>query len=122
MSDRVREEQAEEAAANCAKLREWFGPPPVLSTENQKAYDDLTMDLLQLLGPHDLIELMYIRQLADSTWEVIRYTRHKTLAIDRKFRARLELQAKREGERAKLKEARASELDKKNRETATQVE
>ena len=46
MRDSVPEERAQEAAANFAKLREWFGPPPVLSTENQKAYDDLTMYLL----------------------------------------------------------------------------
>jgi hypothetical protein len=62
---------------------------------------------------------MYKRQVVDSTWEIVRYTRHKTLAIDRKFRARLEFQAKRERERAKLKEAKASELGEKNREPAT---
>ena|SRR5215510_6343431 len=108
MRARVREVRAEETAANFAKLRELFGPPPVLSTENQKAYDDLTMHLLQVFRPHDLIELMYIRQLADITWEIVRYTRHKTLAIDRKFRARLEFQAKRERGRARLKESQGA--------------
>jgi hypothetical protein len=122
MRDSVPEERAQEAAANFAKLREWFGPPPVLSTENQKAYDDLTMQLLQAFRPTDFIELMYIRQRADSTWEIVRYTRHKTLAIDRKFRARLEFQAKRERARAKLKEAKAGELGEKNREPATQLD
>jgi hypothetical protein len=121
MHDSLREDRAAEAAEKFAKLREWFGPPPVLSTENQNAYDDLTMQLLQDFKPHSFIELMYIRQLADSTWEIVRYTRHKTLAIDRNFRARLEFQAKRERERARLKEAITRELGEKDREKVTQL-
>jgi hypothetical protein len=121
MHDAV-EERVHEAAANFAQLRKWFGPPPVLSTENQKAYDDLTMHLLRTFRPNDFIELMYIRALADSTWEIVRYSRHKILAIDRKFRAHFELQAKRQRARAKLKEAKARELGQKDGETATQID
>jgi hypothetical protein len=55
----------ESCVKNFAAMRELFGSPPVLSTENQKAYDDLTMQLLQDFRPHSFIEMMYIRQLAD---------------------------------------------------------
>jgi hypothetical protein len=37
MRDRVREERAQDGSASFAQLRELFGPPPVLSTENPKA-------------------------------------------------------------------------------------
>jgi hypothetical protein len=122
--DRIRREPAQEAAADFVRMQEWFGPPPVLSSESQKAYNDLTIQLLLRLNPlrPDFVQLMYIRQIADGTWEMIRYTRHKNLAIDRKFRARLEFQAKRERERARLKEAKARELGEKKCEPATQLD
>jgi hypothetical protein len=82
----------------------------------------LTIQLLQIFRPRDFIELMYIRELADSSWELARYTRHKTSAIDRKFRARLEFQAKRDRARAQLKEAKARELAERNGEPATQLD
>jgi hypothetical protein len=109
-------------ATNLAELRELFGPPPVLSAENEKAYDDLTIQLLQIFRPRDFIEPMYIRELADSSWQLARYTRHKTSAIDRKFHPRLEFQAKRDRARAQLKEAKARELAERNGEPAIQLD
>src|SRR5207302_1621148 len=33
-------------------------------------------------------------QAVDASWKIVRYTRHQTLAIDRRFRQRLEFQAR----------------------------
>ena len=77
-----------------AELRELFGPPPVLSTENAKAYDEILLRLMQCFDPRDFMERLLIKQLVDCTWEMMRYTRHKTASIERKFRQRLELQSK----------------------------
>jgi hypothetical protein len=77
-----------------AELRELFGPPPVLSTENAKAYDEILARLMQCFEPRDFMERLLIKQLVDCTWEMMRYTRHKTMSIERKFRQRLELQSK----------------------------
>lgn len=81
--------------ANLAKLRELLGPPPVLSTENAKAYDEIMARFIQCHEPRDFMEQMFIKQLTDFTWEIIRYTRHKPLAIERKFQDVQKFQAKR---------------------------
>jgi len=80
--------------ANLAELRELLGPPPVLSTENAKAYDEIATRLMECLAPADFLEQLLIKQLADCTWEIMRYTRHKTLAIERKFQQHREFQVK----------------------------
>jgi hypothetical protein len=102
-----------------SNLQGLFGPPPVLSTENQKAYEDMLAQLIECHRPQDVMEQILIRQLVDSTWEIIRYARHKILVIDRRFRARLEFQAKRTRQLAQLKEAKARELAERNMEPAT---
>jgi len=81
--------------AKLAELRELLGPPPVLSTENAKAYDEIVARLIESLMPQDFLEQLLIMQLADYTWEIMRCTRHKTLAIERKFQQHREFQARR---------------------------
>ena len=49
---------------------------------------------MQCFDPRDFMERLLIKQLVDCTWEIMRYTRHKTASIERKFRQRLELQSK----------------------------
>ena len=49
---------------------------------------------MQCFDPRDFMERLLIKQLVDCTWEMMRYTRHKTMSIERKFRQRLELQSK----------------------------
>lgn len=80
---------------NLAELAEMFGPPPVLGTENVKAYEMMLDQLMQCYEAQDFMEQLLIKHLADCTWEIKRYTRHKTLAIERKFRQLRELAAKR---------------------------
>jgi hypothetical protein len=92
---------------NSAELRELLGPPPVLSSENVKAYDEMLARFLECLEPRDFMEQMLIKQLADCTWDIKRYTRHKTLAVDRKFRQLRENQAKRAKILAQMKAAKS---------------
>jgi hypothetical protein len=97
-----------------AELRDLLGPPPVLSTENVEAYDEILVRLMQCFVPADFMEQMLIKQLADWTWDMKRYTRHKTLAIERKFRQVREFQAKRAKAVAQNREAQARGLARGN--------
>src|SRR5262249_55676730 len=103
-----------------AELRELLGPSPVLSTENQRSYDEISARLIECYLPVDIMEQMLIRQLIDASWEIVRYTRHKKLALDRKLREQREFQVKRAQELTKLREEKARERAERNAKTATQ--
>jgi hypothetical protein len=96
--------------AQLAEFKRLFGPPPVLSTESVEAYHDMMASFTEALRPRDLLEYTFVKELTDATWDLIRYTRHKALAMDRKFRARLEHQAKRAKLAKERKEALTKEL------------
>src|ERR1700730_8158502 len=72
-----------------AEFRQLLGAPPVLSTENARSYDEIMGRLMDCLAPRDFMEQMLIKELADCTWEMARYTRHKTLSMERGFRQHL---------------------------------
>jgi hypothetical protein len=80
---------------NSAELKELLGPPPVLSSEDMKAYDEILARLMECFGPRDFMEQLLIKQWVDENWETMRYARHKTLGIERKARQFREFQAKR---------------------------
>src|SRR6266849_9448994 len=69
-----------------AEIKKLCGPPPVLSSENVAAYYSLLLRLIESFRPHDFMERMMVKHLADTTWENIRYTRHNTLLMERGFR------------------------------------
>jgi hypothetical protein len=71
------------------ELRQLLGAPPVLRTENAQSYAEVMSRLLDCLAPRDFMEQMLIKELTDCTWEMARYTRHKTLAMERGFREHL---------------------------------
>src|SRR5437868_3242757 len=103
-------DQEKSTATLLTELSDLFGPPPVLSTENAKAYDEILARLMQCFAPQDFMEQSLIKQLADWTWEMMRYTRHKTLSIERKFRQRLEFIAKRAKDTAQNRDAQGNKL------------
>src|SRR5512143_2395901 len=55
------------------KLKELFGPAPVLSSEDAKAYDAMLARILECLKASDFIEQMLGKDLTDATWEMKRY-------------------------------------------------
>ncbi len=67
------------------KLRELLGPPPLLRSEKHKFYNEVLARLTQCLQPRDWMEQILVQNLADCTWEMARYTRHKALTMERGF-------------------------------------
>ncbi len=72
-----------------AQLRQLLGAPPVLSTERIRSYQEIMGRLMECLAPCDFMEQMFVKELTDCTWEMARYTRQKTLAMERGFRKHL---------------------------------
>jgi hypothetical protein len=84
------------------ELRALLGPPPVLRTENQEHYEKIFEQLAEVWQPRDFMEVILLKEFADAIWLLIRYQRHQTLLIERRYRQKLETQA----QRARLEQAR----------------
>ena len=80
----TQELQSKANIINSAELKELLGPPPILSSEDGKAYDEIAARLMECIEPRDFMEQLLIKQFVDSTWDTMRYARHKTLGIERK--------------------------------------
>src|SRR6266852_6827112 len=65
--------------ADIHQLRQLLCAPPVLRAEKTAAYDEIFARLMECMAPRDLVEETLVKELADSTWELARYTRYKTL-------------------------------------------
>jgi len=76
-----------------AEIKTLCGQPPVLSTESTEAYNTMLLRLIESVRPRDFIERLFCKHIADSTWEIIRYTRHKTLLMERRHRQALDSRA-----------------------------
>ena len=62
-----------------------FGPAPVLSSEDVAHFETIFDRVVECLDPRNMVELMYIRHFVCASWLVDRYTRHGTVAIERRF-------------------------------------
>jgi hypothetical protein len=58
-----------------AEIADIFGHPPVLSSENRQAYDALMTQLALEWKPRNITEWMYVRDIADISWEIFRHRR-----------------------------------------------
>ena len=76
-----------------AEIKTLCGQPPVLSTEITEAYNTMLLRLIESIRPRDFIERLFCKHMADCTWEIIRYTRHKTLLMERRHRQVLDSRA-----------------------------
>ena len=65
-----------------AQLMKLFGRPPVLSNENAEAYYAVLQHMLDSRPVKDFVVRMYCKDIADCSWEMIRYSRHKVLVVD----------------------------------------
>jgi hypothetical protein len=66
------------------KLKQLLGPPPVLASESLKDYNAILSGLMEAVKPDDFVLEILVTELADWTWEIKRYKRHKTLVVERK--------------------------------------
>jgi phenylpyruvate tautomerase PptA (4-oxalocrotonate tautomerase family) len=96
-------------AKDLAELKRLF-TPPVLTSEDLKTYYTIMARFLECLKPRDFVEQIFIKDLTDSTWEIMRYSRHKTMVIEREHERHLEIQAKRRQEERKMKAAIAERV------------
>ena len=55
-------------------------------------YYTIVARFLESLKPRDFVERMLVKDLTDSTWEMMRYSNHKTLAIERQHHLNLKIQ------------------------------
>ena len=53
---------------------------------------------IECFEPQDFFETVLMKDVADGTWESARYSRHKVLLLDRRYRERREAEAKRRKE------------------------
>jgi hypothetical protein len=58
-----------------AEIAEIFGNPPVLGVENCQAYDQLLTHLVLDWKPRNITEWLFVRDLADISWEIFRHRR-----------------------------------------------
>jgi len=58
-----------------AEIAHIFGQPPVLSTENRQAYDELMTQLALEWKPRNITEWMFVRDFTDISWEIFRHRR-----------------------------------------------
>ena len=64
------------------EIRDMLGEPPLLATEDPNQYDALLAVLAREVKPSDFIEWLWVKDIADYTWDIIRYRRIKASYID----------------------------------------
>jgi hypothetical protein len=95
---------------NLADLEALSGPPPILRTEDPELYDKFRAYFMQCLEPEDVVQWYLVDRLVENAWLVKRYSRHKTVAVERWYRQNLEFQARRTKLQKESKEKRTSFL------------
>ena len=61
-----------------AQLLEILGPPPILQSESLDAYNALHDRVRSSVVPTDVIEEIWVRDVVDLTWDVLRLRRLKS--------------------------------------------
>jgi len=84
------------------QLRELFGPPPALASEEPERFEKLFIRLATSIKPQDFMELLLIWHFTCESWNLNRYARHATFSIERRRQEQLYFEA----QRAKLQETR----------------
>ncbi len=82
------------------ELLQMLGAPPVLSSESLESYKEVMAQFLEELALDDFMGLLLIKELTDSSWEMMRYSRYMNLVMNRRLGPRLAFQEKRRREAA----------------------
>jgi hypothetical protein len=63
----------------------FFGPPPVLKTEDNEAYANIRQGHLAFYRPTSILDLSLIRELVDTEWEMFRLIRIRTKLLNTRY-------------------------------------
>ena len=58
-----------------------FGPPPLIEGEDATAYDELLTRISATVKPADILEDIWVRDIVDLVWEILRLRRLKANVI-----------------------------------------
>ena len=64
-----------------ARHLEIFGPPPLLDGESQEVYDALLARVTGTVNPKDIIEEIWVHDIVDLVWEILRLRRLKVALL-----------------------------------------
>ena len=64
-----------------ARHLEIFGPPPLLDGESQEVYDALLARVTGTVNPKDIIEEIWVHDIVDLAWEILRLRRLKVALL-----------------------------------------
>lgn len=71
---------------NLADMKALLPPVPVIATESLEQFEKIFDQVVATLNIADMVELLLIREFVLPSWEIARYTRHRVVAFDRKFK------------------------------------
>jgi hypothetical protein len=97
-----------------------LGSAPV-SSESERNYNALWEHLIVSCVPRDCMEVLLIRQCRTKRGKIMRYDRHQTIGIDRRFRQSLEFHAQRRKEQAAQSEVPAGKAAEKGGRPVTEL-
>lgn len=78
-----------------AEMKALLPVPSILSTESAREFEEVCDKLLACMQVRDALEVILIRDFAEASWEIHRYTRLRTISFARSFRQSLDYQAQR---------------------------
>jgi hypothetical protein len=63
-------------------IRDTWGDPPLSRNEDPEIYAKLAGQISQAVGPIDVIEWLWVKDVLDLSWEIRRLRRFKTMLIE----------------------------------------
>jgi hypothetical protein len=79
------------SAPNFVSRDSIFGPPPLLDTEDSAAYDELLARVSGDVKPTDTIEELWVHDIVDITWDILRWRRIKISLVELEMPSALEV-------------------------------
>jgi len=90
-----KEQNITSSAPEPADVIALLGPAQVLSTESASDFGRVLDKLLCCLNAQHILDVMLIRDFAETSWQIQRYSRLRGLSFERRFKESLDFQAQR---------------------------
>jgi hypothetical protein len=95
---------------NLSDMKALLPPVPVIATESLEQFEKIFDQVAATLNIADMVELLLIRDFVLPFWEIARYTGHRVVAFDRKFKDTLAAQVEHLQSQKARREALAKRL------------